>query len=119
MVATHVGRNITKLRELRGIKQEELAQMLGISQQAVSNLENKEEIDDETLAKIADKLGFTLEGIKGFNSEFVINSINQQGGNVYNINPLDKIIELYEKIILEKDQVIKLKDHEIEYLRSK
>ncbi|HTN20446.1 MAG TPA: helix-turn-helix transcriptional regulator [Pelobium sp.] len=35
----HIGRKISRIRELRGMKQEALAQELGISQQAVSKLE--------------------------------------------------------------------------------
>ena len=35
----HLGRKISRIRELRGMKQESLATELGISQQAISKLE--------------------------------------------------------------------------------
>jgi len=35
----HIGRKISRIRELRGMKQETLASELGISQQAVSKIE--------------------------------------------------------------------------------
>mgnify|MGYP001352078519 CR=1 FL=1 len=35
---SHIGRKISRIRELRGMKQEALAAELGISQQSVSNL---------------------------------------------------------------------------------
>ena len=49
----HIGRKISRIRELRGMKQETLAEELGISQQAVSNIENSEKVDDAKLEEIA------------------------------------------------------------------
>ena len=40
----HIGRKISRIRELRGMKQEALAAALGVSQQAVSTIENSENI---------------------------------------------------------------------------
>ena len=107
----HIGRKITKLRELKGIKQEDLARLLNVTQQAISKIESKSEIDDEVLKQIADKLGFTVEGIKEFNPDAMIQSINQHCGNVnvaetLHINPIEKIVELYDKIIRDKDAEI-------------
>ena len=45
----HIGRKISRIRESRGMKQEALAIELGISQQAVSKLEQSEQIEDSTL----------------------------------------------------------------------
>lgn len=39
--SNHIGRKIARIRELRGMKQETLAEKLGISQQSVSHLEQK------------------------------------------------------------------------------
>ena len=36
----HIGRKISRIRELRGIKQEVLAAELGLNQQAISKIEN-------------------------------------------------------------------------------
>ena len=108
-------RNITKVRDLTGIEQEDFAKMLKITQQAVSKLESKKDIDDATLQKIADKLGMPSDAIKEFNPDAIVQHVQQQTGNLgnvigYNINPLDKIVELYEKLLKEKDkEIIKLK----------
>lgn len=119
----HIGRNVSKLRELKGLKQEDFAKLLGISQQAISKLENKKEIDDTMLQKIAEKLDITPESIRSFNPDTVIHSINQQGGNVYaeifNLNPIEKIVELYEKMLREKDETIKLLREEIKSFKKK
>lgn len=112
---THLGRKITKIRELRGMKQEALAQAMGVSQQTVSSLENTEEIDDHRLIAVAEALGVSLEGLKGFSEESVINLINNfhdnsQGSHFVNnnctFNPLDKVVELYERLVqAEKDKI--------------
>lgn len=116
----HLGRNVSKLRELKGIKQDEFAKMLKITQQAVSKLESKKEIDDDTLNKIADKLGLKVDAIKEFNSEAAIQTVHQHSGNQgsgFNINPVDKIVELYERMLKEKDSVIASQKKEIETLK--
>ena len=111
----HIGRKISRIRELRDMKQEALAQALGTSQQTVSAIENSETIDDEKLQAIAEILGVTVEGIKNFSEEAVLNIIgntyhdsNVVNGNAYscNFNPLDKMVELFERLVqAEKDKV--------------
>jgi len=104
----HIGRKISKIRELKGIKQETLAMELGISQQAVSKIEQNAEIEEDALNRIAKVLGVSPEAIKNFSEEAVFNII----GNSYHdnstsinyqctFNPIEKIIELYdEKVAL-------------------
>jgi len=108
----HIGRKITRIRELRGMKQEALAQALGISQQTVSAMENSEELDDKRLDDVAKALGVTKEALRNFSEEAVINYFNNfydnsSGGNTIgafgtmtcNFNPLDKVVELYERLV--------------------
>ena len=45
----HIGRKIARIRELRGMKQETLAQELGISQQSISHIEQSETLDNAKL----------------------------------------------------------------------
>ncbi|EJG01416.1 helix-turn-helix domain-containing protein [Flavobacterium sp. F52] len=109
----HIGRKISRIRELRDMKQEALAQALGISQQTISNIENSETIDEDKLAEIAKALGVTPEAIKSFSEENVFNYFNtfndSQGNfnsNHCSFNPLDKVVELYERLVqAEKDKV--------------
>jgi len=90
------------------MKQEALAQALGISQQSVSTLENSEEIDDKRLKEVAEALGVNVEGLRNFSEEAVFNFFNNfydhsasngQGafGPVYNFNPIDKLVEVYDE----------------------
>lgn len=113
----HIGRNISRIRELRGMKQEALATAIGVSQQSVSNIEGSEIVDEEKLNAIAEVLGVSAEAIKNYSDETVLNVINNtftsndsstiNAINIQpNFNPLDKIVELYERLVqAEKDKV--------------
>ena len=75
----HIGRKIGRIRELRGIKQEVLAAELGVS----------------------------AEAIKNFSEEVLVFHIQNMHDNAtayaYNFqctyNPLDKVVELYERLL--------------------
>lgn len=110
---THIGRKISRIRELRGIKQETLASELGVSQQTVSRMEQSETIENEVLEKVAGVLGVSAEAIKNYSDEAVVNFFNtfndHSGAGAFfsstnlhcTFNPIDKIVELYnEKIDL-------------------
>ena len=110
----HIGRNISRIRELRGMKQEALAVAMGVSQQTVSNIENSENLDEEKITEVATALGVTSEAIKNFSEEAVFNyfsnfydsSTGQVNNNNCTFNPLDKVVELYERLVqAEKDKV--------------
>jgi len=113
----HIGRNISRIRELKGMKQEALATAIGVSQQSVSNIEGSETVDEEKLQAIAEVLGVSTEAIKNYSDETVLNNIqNNYEGSVINsgptvnhnctFNPLDKVVELYERLVQsEKDKV--------------
>ncbi|RZL40028.1 MAG: XRE family transcriptional regulator [Pedobacter sp.] len=114
---THLGRKISRIRELRGMKQEALAVELGISQQAISKLEQSEQVEDSTLEKVATALGISIEGIKNFSEDSIFNYFNNfhdsSSGDFRQhctFNPLDKVVELYERLLAsEKEKVEILK----------
>lgn len=121
----NLGRKISKIRELRGMKQEALATLLGVSQQAISKIEQSDEVEDLALEKIAQALGVTPEGIKNFNEEAVFNII----GNSYHdnsssvqyqctFNPIDKLMEVYEKNKKLYEQLLQSEREKIEILKS-
>ncbi len=57
-----VGKNIKKFRQNKGMTQEQLAENLNVTRQAVSNWENeKTEPDVETLQRISEVLDVTVE----------------------------------------------------------
>lgn len=99
----HEGRNVKRIREILGIKQDALAMELGLSQQAVSALEQKEALDKDVIEKIAKVLKVSTEAIKSFNEENTINIFsntyhdNSSILGTYNFNPLEKYVEALEE----------------------
>ncbi|KQO21256.1 transcriptional regulator [Flavobacterium sp. Leaf82] len=125
----HIGRKISRIRELKDMKQEALAQAMGTNQQAVSILENSETIDDEKLIQVAKALGVSVEAIKNFSDEGVFNyfnnfsdnSINQGpigAHNVCHFNPLDKLIESYEENKKLYERLVQAEKDKVEYLEK-
>ncbi|RYD96076.1 MAG: XRE family transcriptional regulator [Sphingobacteriales bacterium] len=122
----HLGRKISRIRELRGMKQEALAAELGISQQAISKLEQSAEIEDSTLEKVAKVLGVSAEAIKNYSDEAVIYNIqnnydssnnNHAYSTNYNctFNPLDELVkalnankELYERLLASEREKVEI-----------
>lgn len=102
----NIGRKISRIRELRGIKQEVLAEKLGMNQATISRIESSDTIAEDVLLKISQVLGVSPEAIKNFSEEaliFHIEHMHDQASASYNFqctyNPLDKVIELYERLL--------------------
>jgi transcriptional regulator with XRE-family HTH domain len=102
-----LGVKIRKVRELRDFSQSFVADKLSVSQGYYSDLENgRKGISEQRLSQIASILEVDKEIIRNFNDQVVFNSC-QQSGYINTINnPLDKIDELYNKIIASKDERI-------------
>ena len=64
--ALHIGRKIERVSRLRGMTQTDLGDLLGITKQAVSKMEQTEKLDDERVKQVAESLGVTEEGLKKF-----------------------------------------------------
>ena len=125
----HIGRKISRIRELRGMKQETLAEELGISQQAVSKIEQSEKIEDDKLEQIANVLGVTKEAIENYSDEAVFNNIqNNYDGSVIHagptinhqctFNPLDKLLEAHEENKKLYERLLQAELDKIEYLEK-
>ena len=108
---TSHGYNVKRMRDILDVKQETLANALNMTQQSFSKLEQKTKIKDERLTKIAETLQVPVEAIKNFDDRGVFNVISNSfadSSSVAIINPIDKVAELYERIIKEKDGQIEL-----------
>ncbi len=115
----HQGRNIKRFREMLGIKQEALAFELGEdwSQKKISILEQKELIETDILAQVAKILKVPVQAIENFDEEQAINIISNNASfdncqqpaffnNQPTFNPLDKMVELYERMLLQQKEMI-------------
>ena len=126
----HEGRNVKRIREMLGMKQEALAVELGDdwNQKKISLLESKESIEPQILEEVAKALKVPAEAIRNFDEEKAINIIgntvttvnDNATGQLFQfyptINPIDKWIEaleenkkLYERLLqAEKEKVVLL-----------
>lgn len=119
----HQGRNVKRFREMLGIKQEALALDLGEdwNQKKISLLEQRETIENQLLEKISEVLKIPVEAFQNFNEEQAVNIISNTFnidkdayiGNskpTFNINPIDKIVQLHEEKIALYERMLKEKD---------
>ncbi len=124
--ASHIGKKISRIRELRGMKQESLALELGLSQQMVSKIESSEEVEAELLDKIAKALGLSAEAVRNFSEEAIFNII----GNTYHdnsaslnyqcfFNPIDKIVALYDEKVELLERLLQSEREKNEMLKGK
>ena len=128
----HHGHNIRRFRIEKNMNQEVLSQLVHLSQSAVSKYEQMRVIDDEMLHRFSRALGVPFEYLKSleedaqtvvFENNTVNNSEQSAGGanismgivksdtedsindsRVNNFNPIEKITELYERLLKEKDE---------------
>jgi len=117
---THHGHAVKRFRRTLGIKQEALAVDMGISQALVSFYEQKKEIEEDMIEKFAKALKVDPQLIKELEEDPVTVIVENNtfennkdtaiatgyiGGDnvVNNNNPIDKITELFERL-LEKEQ---------------
>ncbi|RWW91776.1 helix-turn-helix domain-containing protein [Flavobacterium cerinum] len=126
----HIGRKISRIRELRDMKQDALAQALGTNQQAISAMENSETIDEAKLIEVAKALGVTPEAIKNFSDEAAINFFNNfydhsftnsQGtfsATQCTFNPLDKLMEVVEENKKLYERLLQSEKEKIAYLEK-
>ena len=124
----HHGRNIKRIREIQGVKQEALALELGEdwNQKKISLLESKETVDDALLTQVANALKITPDVIKNFDEEKAIYNIQNNYDNAqhninYQFNPIDKWIEsldenkkLYERLLQSEREKVELLEKVLE-----
>ena len=88
-----------------------------VNQQVISKIEKQEEIEEGLLNQIASVLGISAEVIKDFDVEKAIYNINNIRDNTFEqgatsiaqqFNPLDKIVELYERLLQSEREKIEL-----------
>ena len=117
----HQGRNVKRFREMLGLKQEALALALGEdwNQKRVSLLEAKDTIEADLLSQVAKALRVPEDSIKDFDEEAAINIINTTFNSsdnstsiayqsTFQFNPIEKVMELYERLLQSEREKIEL-----------
>ena len=120
----HHGRNIRRTRVEKNMNQEGLSELVHLSQPTVSKYEKMRVIDDEMLQRFARALNVPFDYLKTLEEDaqtVVFENITNNGNaatnanigfvdevgednRVNNFNPIDKITELYERLLKEKDE---------------
>lgn len=114
----HRGRKIARYRNFKGIKQDSLAKQLEISQTEMSRIESQETIDELLFSQIAEALGVSTEFLDNFDENTALYNIsnnienspiseNSTGINQV-FNPLDKVVELYERLLESEKEKIEI-----------
>ncbi len=107
----NIGFKVKRVREIVGIKQGELGRRIGLSQQAVSDLEKSAWIKRPVLEKVAEGLGVNIEAIVRFEEKSPMQFFNCQfsgelsgsmnGAATQNNNVSPELLELMEKFLKE------------------
>ena len=134
----HHGHNIRRTRIEKNMNQDILSEKVSMSQPTVSRYESMRIIEDDILERFAKALNVPKDYLKTLEEDapsivFENNSITNNGGNntqaglndeisndnrITN-NPIDKITELYERLLKDKDDMIAELQQHIDFLEGK
>lgn len=113
----HIGQKLAEARKSRGMSPEELAKRINENVQYVLDMENRPQIEENELQKLAAAVGVTSDFIRNFQSEPKRPLIDHQeihsreavglinGGNQVNY-PVEQLIDFFKRLIQEKDEQI-------------
>lgn len=107
VVAMNIGNNIAVLRKKKGITQEELANELGVSAQAVSKWENNSSCPDVSLlTKIADYFGVSVDALLRAQEDDIVDLAEEKEDNVKPDDKKNIVIKIMQQN--GKENVIKV-----------
>jgi len=124
----NIGRKIGRIRELRGMKQSTMAIELGIAQQNVSKLENRDVVGEKLLEKVANILGVRPQGIRNYKEgdlQEIVTCMQTKEEKEMRINyspsfdPMEKIVTLYEEKVALLERLVKSEEEKVELLRKR
>lgn len=141
MGRVHHGRNIRRTRIEKNMSQEGLSELVHLSQSAVSKYEKMKVVDDEMLQRFARALKVPYDYLKTLEEDaptviFENNTVNNNdngGANantntnigfvdedhrIGNFNPIDKITELYERLLKEKDEKYEALERRLQHIEQ-
>lgn len=118
-----MGEKIRKIRNLKGMSQQALAEVVEISQKQLSRIEMEQVSPTfELLEKICKTLDVSLKSLLEFNDKIVFNNYtaNQQGGKLvtYNNADIKQVETLYEQLLSEKDKTISLLEEQLKNVHN-
>ncbi len=116
--------NIKRQREIKGLRQQDMADKLSMSLRSYQGLECGEtKLDIERLERIAEILELNIEELLQQEGVIIHQEIRDNGrgsassGDIYNNYEGD--IKVWEKLVTSKDSEIQILKDEIKYLKEK
>lgn len=103
----NIGRNIARIRLFKMVGQKEMANYLAISQQEYSRIERKKVLPELLIEAIANRLECPVEVICRLDQLEFLNQMMHQNRTDEKAE-LQKVIELSERLLQEKDEIIQL-----------
>jgi transcriptional regulator with XRE-family HTH domain len=122
-----LGDKIKKIRDLKGLKQDEVAAKLNISTQAYSKIErNETKVDSERLEQLANIFGISADDIQKFDDRnLFVNNLKEfetANNTGYTVNNYyygnDQLVSQLEKTIEQQKEMLQHQKEEILYLRK-
>ena len=123
-----LGDKIKKIRDLKGLKQDEVAAKLNISTQAYSKIErNETKVDSERLEQLANIFGISADDIQKFDDRnLFVNNLKEfetaNNNTGYTVNNYyygnDQLVSQLEKTIEQQKEMLQQQKEEILYLRK-
>ncbi len=118
-----IGTNVKKIRELKNISRQFLADNVGISLKTYSNIENNLTSPDiDTLEKIAETVNVSLYKLLNFDEKIVLNNhgkhVENFGNNFHRYGISDQEKDLYNSLLSSKDEQIKQLNDTVEFLKK-
>lgn len=122
----HIGRKIERIRRLRGMTQTDLGDLLGVTKQAVSKMEQTEKIEEDKLKQVSEALGVTEEGLKKFTEETVLYYTNNfyenshaTATNIGNVSTVENINQFsMEQAVKLFEELLKIEREKFESLKK-
>ena len=122
----HIGRKIERVRRLRGMTQADLGDILGVTKQAVSKMEQNDVLDNDKIKQVAKALGVREEGLRNFTEETVLYCKNNfyENRHLYasNLGPVSTVKKLnhfsVEQAVKLFEELIKIEREKFESLKK-
>jgi transcriptional regulator with XRE-family HTH domain len=118
-----IGDKIKRIRDIKGLKQEDIAALLKITPQAYSKVErNETKLDTERLEEIAKIFKMSVDDIQQFDERNLFMNNLQECKDSLTINNINNFYTndqaMFETMIAQQREVIDMLKEELQFLRS-
>ncbi len=118
-----IGDKIKRIRDLKGMKQEDIASLLKITPQAYSKVErNETKLDTERLEEIAKIFKMSVDDIQQFDERNLFLNNLQECKDSLTINNINNFYTndqaMFETMFAQQKEVIDMLKDELQFLRS-